>query len=137
MWALDGDENVGSRNRRSRRERGLHIARMAALAPILEARAAARHIGAVRRDEIVDAGLRRARDAVAVHRRPGEHARERLQCAPQRVDVLWASRWSALSRARFVGPQLVGRFAEQPAAFFAFGFDPPENHVSLVRQSGA
>ena len=57
---------VSGRHRLSFGQGGFQIARVAALAAVLEAAAAAGHVGAVGRQLVLDAGLGRARDPVAI-----------------------------------------------------------------------
>src|SRR5262249_35140384 len=75
----------------ARRKRGLDVARMAALAAVLEPRTAARHVRVDDRDLVVDTVVGRARDAKTAGRRAREHLDQRFQRARERLNLTLAA----------------------------------------------
>ena len=93
----------------ARRKRGLDVARVAALAAVLEPRATARHVGVDDRDLVVDTRVRRARGAKAAGLRAREHLDQRFQRARECLNLpLAAQGWRALRIGAVHDPELVG-----------------------------
>ena len=77
--SADEDRAIPARHRLSRGERGLQIPRVTALASVFEPRTVAGHVSTVYGELVLDSGVRRAREQVALNRRSGQRSGERFE----------------------------------------------------------